>query len=112
MLICWPGIESSMKRAATSETRCAPDVTTTILDDDQDEEDDEADDEIALDREGADRIDDVAGIGAGQDEPGRRDVEREPEQGRDQQQRREGREFDRLADVEGQQQDRERRSRN
>ena len=29
MLICWPGIESSTKRAATSETRCAPEVTTT-----------------------------------------------------------------------------------
>jgi hypothetical protein len=29
MDICWPGTESSTKRAATSETRCAPEVTTT-----------------------------------------------------------------------------------
>jgi hypothetical protein len=29
MLICLPGIESSVKRAATSATRCAPEVTTT-----------------------------------------------------------------------------------
>ena len=29
MLICWPGMLSSVKRAATSETRCAPLVTTT-----------------------------------------------------------------------------------
>ena len=29
MLICWPGMLSSVKRAATSETRWAPLVTTT-----------------------------------------------------------------------------------
>ncbi len=29
MLICLPGMESSVKRAATSATRCAPFVTTT-----------------------------------------------------------------------------------
>ena len=29
MLICWPGTESRTKRAATSETLWAPDVTTT-----------------------------------------------------------------------------------
>ncbi|EDT37165.1 hypothetical protein BamMEX5DRAFT_7057 [Burkholderia ambifaria MEX-5] len=29
MLICWPGIASSTKRAATSDTRWAPLVTTT-----------------------------------------------------------------------------------
>ena len=29
MLICWPGMESSTNRAATSDTRWAPEVTTT-----------------------------------------------------------------------------------
>ena len=29
MLICCPGMLSRVKRAATSETRCAPLVTTT-----------------------------------------------------------------------------------
>jgi hypothetical protein len=55
-----------------------------ILDDDQDEEDDEADDVASAHREGADRVDDVACVGVGEDEAGRGDVERQPKQGRDQ----------------------------
>ena len=77
------------------------------LDDNQDEEDDHADDVVALDRERSDRADHFARKAVCQDQPRRRDVERQPEQRRYQQQRRESRELHRPGDVERQHQDRQ-----
>ena len=56
------------------------------LDDDQDQEDDEADDHVAADDEVAERLDDVAGVALEQDQARDRDVERQAEQRREQQQ--------------------------
>ena len=74
----------------------------------QDQEDDQPDHIIALHHVRADRGDHPAGIGIAQDQPGRGDVQRQPEQGCDQQQRRKGGEIDRLARIEGDQQDQQR----
>ena len=52
------------------------------LDDDEDQEDHQADDERAADDEVAERVDHLAGVAVAQHEPGRGDVERQPEQGR------------------------------
>jgi hypothetical protein len=62
---------------------------------------------------GSDRGDHVAGVGVRQDEAGGRDVEPEAEQRRDQEQRREGGEAERLfhVDREQEQQQRERQVR-
>ena len=69
----------------------------------QDEKDDDADEEVAAHHEPGEAADDVAGRGrplvaVREDEPCRRDVEREPQDGRDQQHGREGGEFERLLD--------------
>ena len=69
----------------------------------QDEEDDDADDEIAAHHQPGEAADDVARRGrpllaAREDEPGGRDVEREPQDRRDEQHGREGRELERLVD--------------
>src|ERR1700688_2942474 len=60
--------------------------------DHQDCEHDDADDEIAAHDEAAERLDDMAGggralVAAGENEPGRGEVERQPQHGRDQQDR-------------------------
>ena len=65
------------------------------LHDDQDQEDDQADDQRAADDEVAERVDDLAGVAVAQHQPGGADVEREPEQGGDQQQGREDGEVER-----------------
>ncbi len=75
------------------------------LDRDEDHEDDDADDEVAADDELAERHDDVTGgvhpFGAVHEDQARRgDVERQPHQRQQQEQRRKHRELDRLADVE------------
>ena len=59
-------------------------------------EHDHADDEVALHDEAAERLDDVAGgvgalVAVAQDQPGRGEVERQPQHGRDQQHGRERR---------------------
>jgi len=81
----------------------------------QDEEDDDADDEIAAHHQAGEAADDVACRGrtllaAREDEAGGRNVEREPQDGRDEQHGREGRELERLVDPERdhQNEDRER----
>ncbi len=73
--------------------------------DDQDEENDQANDEIVVDHEFSDGADDLARFGAGQDQAGGGDVEGQPEQGGDQQQRREGGEIHRPRHIERHQQD-------
>ena len=73
------------------------------VDDHEDQEHDRADDEVAADHELAERGDHRAGgvrVVAGEDQARRRDVEREPEQRDEQQQRRERAELGRLLDVE------------
>ena len=79
------------------------------LDDREDHEDDGADDVVAAHDELAERVDDLARVGLQQDEPRRRDVEREPEQRREQEQRRERRDLERLGHVERHEQQRHRR---
>ena len=78
--------------------------------DDEDREHDDADDEIAAHHEMAERLDDVAGGGGavlpvGEDEAGRGEVQRQPHHGRDEQHRRERREFQRRLDEQGGHQD-------
>jgi hypothetical protein len=68
--------------------------------DDEDEEDDQADDEIAGHDEVREASDDMAGgvhafVAVGQDHARRRDVQRQSQHGRDQQDGREGREIER-----------------
>ena len=89
MHICLPGMASSEKRAATSATRSAPLVIDDELHDGDDQEDHHADHEIAADDEVAEGVDDVAGVAVQQDQPGRADAERQPEQRGDEQDRRE-----------------------
>jgi hypothetical protein len=71
----------------------------------QDEEDDEPDHQAAAHREASEGLDEVAGrartlAAVEQDEPGGGDVEREPEEGGDEQQRREDREVERAGEAE------------
>ena len=70
------------------------------LDHDQDHEDDHADRVVAADDEGAEGLDDLAGLAVQQDQAGGRDVQRQPEERQDQQHRGEGAELQRLLDVE------------
>jgi hypothetical protein len=60
------------------------------LDHDEDQEDDEPDHKVAADDERAERVDDAAGLAVHEHEPGDADVDREPEERRQEQQRREG----------------------
>ena len=81
--------------------------------DHQDREHDDADDEIAAHHEVAERLDHVAGgvgafVPAREDEPGRGEVEREPQHGRDQQHGRERGEFERRLDEQRRHQDQDR----
>jgi hypothetical protein len=80
------------------------------IDRDENQKDDEADDEIAAHHEAGKAADDVAGRrhalrAMRQDEPGRRQIERQPQQRRHQQHRRKRREFQRLADPQRHHQD-------
>ncbi len=68
------------------------------LDDDQDREDHQADDQVAPDDEAAERVDHLARVAVAQHQPGRADVQRQPEQRHHQQQGREDREVERLLD--------------
>ena len=70
------------------------------LDDDQDHEDHEADDVVAADDEVAEGLDHLAGVAVEEDRAGRRDVQREPEQRDEQEQRREDAELERVLRVE------------
>ncbi len=77
---------------------------------DQDGEDHQADHEVAAHDELREALDDVAGgvdagIAVRQDQPGRRDPQRQAQEGRDQQDRRERRELERLLDPERHHQD-------
>src|SRR5580704_4741631 len=79
----------------------------------QDREHDDADDEIAAHDEAAERLDDMAGgggalVAAGENEPGRGQIERQPQHGRDQQHRRESGEFQRRLDDQRRHQDQHR----
>src|ERR1700726_1376699 len=81
--------------------------------DHQDREHDDADDEIAAHDEAAEGLDDMAGgggalVAAGENEPGRGEVERQPQHGRDQQHGREGGEFQRRLDEQRRHQDQHR----
>ena len=82
------------------------------LDRDQDREHDQADDDVAAHDEGAEgrdqRTDAVDLVPARQDEPRRADLEREPEQRRQQQRGREGGKLQRLVDPQRQQQNQRR----
>jgi hypothetical protein len=75
------------------------------IDDDQDHEDGEADDDLAAHQEFAERADHAARravtfMAVRQDQAGRGEVQAEPQHRRDQQDRREGAEFQRLLDEE------------
>ena len=81
--------------------------------DHQNREHDNSDDEIAAHHEIAERLDDVAGgrgalMPARQDQPGRGQVERQPQHGRDQEHGRERREFQRRLDEQRRHQDQDR----
>ncbi|MHC2704234.1 hypothetical protein ACVMHZ_007397 [Bradyrhizobium liaoningense] len=83
------------------------------VDDDQDGEDDDADDEIAAHHEVAEGLDDVTGGGRAlvpvrQDQAGRGHVERQAQHGRDQEDGREGREFERRLNEQRRHQDQDR----
>ncbi len=80
------------------------------VDDHQDGEDDDPDDEIAAHDEIAEGGDDVTGglgalVTAGENEPGRGEVEGEPHHRRNQEHRRKGGEFERRLDEQGRHQD-------
>ncbi len=79
-----------------------------VLHDDEDQEHDEPDHVVAGDHVAADGADDVSGVGVGQDQACRRDVQRQAKQRGDEQQRRERRELDRPRHVERQQQQQQR----
>jgi hypothetical protein len=79
------------------------------LDHRQDEEDDRADHQVAGHHEVAEGADHVARVGAQEDETGRRDLQGQPEQRGQEQQRREGGDLEGVADVDGDQQERHRR---
>jgi len=66
------------------------------LNDDEDQEDDHADDEAAAGDEAAEGLDDLAGVALEQDQTRGGDVEREAKQRGEQQQGREGGQFERL----------------
>ena len=102
--ICLPGMASSVKRAPTSATRSLPLAMTTNWMIDRISEDHAADDVVAAHHEAAERLDDLARVGLEQDQARRRDVEREPEQRRDEQHGRKRRDLQRVADVERDQQ--------
>ncbi len=83
------------------------------VDDDEDREDEQPDDIVAADQEGAERLDDMARrrfalMPVHQHDAGRRDVQAEAEQRREQQHRREGGEVERLLRVERHHQHRDR----
>ncbi len=78
------------------------------LDHDEDQEDHEADDDVAADDEFAEGLDDAAGVAGGEDQARHRHVDREPEHRGQQQQARERREVERLAEVHRGRDDRER----
>ncbi len=83
------------------------------VDGDQDREDDQPDHEVAAHHQAREAADDVArgrvALGAvGQDQPRGGDVERQPQQGRDQQHGREGREVERPLDPQRHHQDQHR----
>ena len=80
------------------------------LDDDEDQEDHGADDDRAADGDVAERLDHLAGIALAQHQPGRGDVQAQPEQRRDEQQRREDREVERLLHEHRREQDHQRRA--
>ena len=76
----------------------------------QDEEDDDADDEVAAHHQAGETADDVACrcrplLAVREDEPRRRDVEREPQDRRDQEHGREGGKLERLMDPQRHHQD-------
>ena len=71
------------------------------LDDDENQKDDQADDETATGDETAKGLDDLAGVALQEDQTGGGDVEGEPKQGDEQQQRREGGEFEGFLGGEG-----------
>jgi hypothetical protein len=80
----------------------------------QDEKDDNPDDEVAAHHQMREAADDVAGrrralFAVRQDEPGSRNVEREPQDRRDQEHGREGGELERLLDPERHHQDEDRK---
>jgi hypothetical protein len=79
------------------------------LDDDEHEEDHEADDHVAADDELAERLDNVTGVALEQDEARHGDVDRQAEEGGEQQEAREGAELERLVQVHRRDDDRERR---
>ena len=105
MAICLPGMASRVNRAATSATRPAPLVMTTNWMTTRIRKIDQPDDQRAADDEVAEGLDHLAGVAVQQDEAGRADVERQPEQRGDQQQRREDGEVERARDVQADQQD-------
>ena len=74
------------------------------LDDDEDDKYDDADDDIALCDERSEHVHHMPGVGLGQDEPRRGDVERQPEQGDRKQKRREHRKIKRLPCIHGHEQ--------
>ena len=87
--ICLPGIASRVKRAPTSAIALGALGDDDEVDDDEDREHDQADREVAADQEVAERLDHLArragaGVAVEQHDAGRGDVERQPQQRRQQ----------------------------
>ena len=111
--ICLPGIEFELEAGGDFG-----DTARTLGDDDevhdhQDREHDDADHEITGHHEVAERLDDVAGgrralMALRQDQPGRGHVQRQPQHGRDQEDGRKRREFQRRLDEQRGHQDQDR----
>ena len=80
------------------------------LDHDEDREDHDPDRVVPPDDDRSEPLDDLAGVAVQQDQTGPGNVQREPEQRHDQQQRREDAELQRVLGVEGHQQDHQRQA--
>ena len=93
MLICLPGMASRVKRAATSATRSAPLVMTMNCTSVMIRKITAPTTKLPPHHELAEGPDHLAGIRLQQDQPGGGDIERQPVERRDQQQRREGSEL-------------------
>ena len=93
-LLAGHGVQGEARRDFGDTARALGDDDE--IDDHQDGENDDADDEVAAHHEAGESLDDVAGgagalVAMGQDQPGRGEVERQAQQGGDQQHGREGR---------------------
>ena len=110
-LLARHGVEREARRDLGDAPRALRDDDE--IHDDEDREDDDADDEVAAHDEAPEGLDDVAGgrgslVAVGEDEAGRGEVQRQPQHRRDEQERREDRELERVLDEQRGHQDQHR----